>query len=472
MNLSLRLRCNDHLTSPPVDLLLVFWCLLAFAATPLLMLRISPYAGPLPQWGASLAGLVVGVVLLQVSRPMIAKLRTRIQALPTPLIALLVGAALRLAWVLVFPSTPQSDGRTYLQLARALADGAPYQTAGTFAYWPVGYPLWLAGWLQFVDVPGAVLLSQLVAYIVGFMGIYRLARRLRGEGAARIAAWSFALWPNLLAQLATPEKESVVIALLPWVMLAVLDAAPKWSAFVAGLALGFAILVQPSLQFLLPLVLVMYWLRLRGNSAFLPALLITLGTAMVVLPWTLRNIAVLGAPVLVSTNGGENLYRANNPLANGGYTDVGEKDLSGLSELERDRQGRQLAVQWIRANPFDFLALGLEKQLRFMGDDSPSIYASLKRGGGTQDMRIYALIKALGNLWWLIFWLILAMTVIANRDDGPRDERWLIWGWFYLFALHSIFESSSKYHLPMIWVLCVLLGCLVVRPAAVNTKWI
>jgi hypothetical protein len=457
------LRFNKYFTSQLMDWLLVFWCLLAFFATPILMLRVSPFADRLPESIVGMSGLVFGIALLKACRPLALGIFRWLLVLPAPWVAVLIGLVLRLTWVLVFPSTPQSDGAIYLQLAAALAKGQAYEIGGTAAYWPVGYPLWLCGWLVLFDAPTAVLLSQTVAYLVAAAGVVRLARHLQGETAARVAIWTFAIWPNLLAQLATPEKEAVVIALLPWVMLSVLGNAKPWFIFCAGLALGFCILVQPSLQFLLPLLLLVVWLRSSGKRLLITLILFVLGTAMVVLPWTFRNIAVFGTPVLVSTNGGSNLYRANNPLANGGYTDVGEHDLSSLSEIESDRVGKQLAIAWIRAYPLDFLKLGFEKQLRFMGDDSGTIYGSLKRGGGTQNMLVYGLAKAFANFWWLCIWLLLAIAVMADKRGSSADERWLIWGWAYLFVLHSVFESSSKYHLPMIWVLCVMLGCLVTR---------
>lgn len=463
MYASFSLRLKGYFTSQLTDWFFVSWCLLAFFATPILMLRVSPLAGRLSESIVGVSGLVLGIALLKACLPITAGIVKRLLVLPTPWVAVVVGLVLRLVWVIVFPSNPQSDGAIYLQLASALSKGQAYEIGGTLAYWPVGYPLWLCGWLVLFDAPTAVFLSQTFAYVMAAAGIVQLARKLRGETAARVAIWTFALWPNLLAQLATPEKEFVVIALLPWVALAVLANSKPWFLFCAGLALGFCILVQPSLQLLLPLLLVIVWLRAPGKGLWLALILFVFGTALVVLPWTFRNMAVLGAPVLVSTNGGSNLYRANNPLANGGYTDVGEHDLSNLNELESDRVGKQLAIEWIRAYPLDFLQLGFEKQLRFMGDDSGTIYGSLRRGGGTQNMLVYGLLKAFANFWWLCIWLLLAIAVMADRRRPSANERWLTWGWAYLFVLHSVFESSSKYHQPVIWILCVMLGCLVSR---------
>jgi hypothetical protein len=153
------------------------------------------------------------------------------------------------------------------------------------------------------------------------------------------------------------------------------------------------------------------------------------------------------------------LYRANNTLATGGYTERGEVDLSHLSELERDRVGRELAIRWIRENPVSFVTLAFEKQVRFMGDDAVGIYSTFRADGEKRDNNLYVPLKLLANGWWLLAWLLLARFILKGHRL-PKDVRFLMWGWFYLFTLHSVFESAGKYHVPMIWVLCVALGAL------------
>ncbi len=463
-------RFADVLTTSRLDALLIFWCLLAFFATPVLLLRVSPFAGRAPEALVGGAGLLLALLLLAKGRPWLKFLQRHASDLPAVGWAVLAGLLLRLAWVWIFPSNPASDGAVYFKLGQALSEGRPYQTSGTWAYWPVGYPLWLASWIRLLGAGVAVLGSQCFAYVLAALGIGRLAKHLAGEPAQRAAVWMFALWPNLWAQIGQPEKEVVIIALLPWVLLFLLDAPKWWRAALAGLALGLCILVQPGLQFLLPALALLVFIRLPLRQAWRSALLLAIGACLVVLPWTLRNLRVLGAPVLVSTNGGDNLYRANNPLATGGYTSRGEVDLSALGELDADRQGRMLAKAWIRSHPADFLALAMEKQWRFMGDDAASIYASLRVGGGANDPRVYTALKLIANVWWLAVWLSLALAAMAARGcKGPRDERWLLWAWLYLFVLHSVFESAGKYHLPMIWVLCVLSACMLTRPAQGRT---
>ena len=60
--------------------------------------------------------------------------------------------------------------------------------------------------------------------------------------------------------------------------------------------------------------------RIGFRQAVLTGLVAYAACLAVITPWTMRNWAVLGQPVLISTNGGFNLYMGNNPWNRwGGY---------------------------------------------------------------------------------------------------------------------------------------------------------
>lgn len=444
---------------------------LAWAATPILLARGLGFEGGQAQFIIALAGLSMGVLLFAIAirQPFNGMWIRRIsQWQPPTLTAILIaGLALRLAWVLAFPAAPSSDGATYVNLAIQLLNEGRYETDGTRAYWPPGYSFFLTPWLSAFSPKLAVIFSQFSLYLVGAVGCYTLARSLSGEQAGRLAALFFSVWPNLIALTGTPEKEALVLAILPWVCVGVLRPGIL-SMAIAGLALGFGTLVQPSLQFLLIafaiLIPVLHgWRKLHGT------ILLLLCAAAVITPWTLRNYTQFGQFVLVSTNGGSNLYRANNPLADGGYRPRGEIDFSTYGEIEQDRAAKQAAIAWIKQNPVDFLKLAVEKQIRFMGDDSAGVYASLKRGGGSDSPSVYMLGKLVANAWWLLVWLVIAAMVwSSHRHAAP--SRVTAWCWLYLFVLHSVFESNGKYHIPMLWVLCVWVACAIAARNPVSSK--
>lgn len=464
-SLFLSLTCGSWL-----DWVILALSALAVFATAVMMLR--PVLGVDSNLGSGLAAGVTVTTLAsfaywrhQISRTVSNSL-LRLVDRPLWHIAVL-GLFLRVAWVLIFPAQPGSDGGLYLDLALELSAGRPYVVAGTHATWPVGYPLFLTPWVALLSPPKlAYLAANGFVYITTLLGLAFLGRALHGSLAGKCAALVFALWPNLIFNTATPEKEMLVLAMLPWafglIVRMLKGQASRLDAILAGALLGGSTLIQPSLQFLPPVVgILLIGLRPEKSACLRGPLLLILGAVMVIAPWSARNYAVFDRFVLVSTNGGDVLYRANNPLATGGYTPAGEVDMSSLNELERDRLGRELAVKWIREHPGDFLRLAFEKQIRFMGDDAVGVYNTLKVGRGSDNGIVYALLKISSNLWWLLVWLTLAALILAQpreHHSPPALSRLPIWIWLYLLALHTIFESAGKYHIPALWVPCILIG--------------
>lgn len=441
------------------------WMLVFFAATAWIGSAVVLGRGLMAMSHAQSAALAcvaaaclgATIVIANRSVPRVGALVRRLEAGDRWLLAVIAtGLALRLAWILAFDAQPTSDGLTYLELAKKLAAGHPYYTAGTLAFWPPGYAMFLSAFLRVMGASLAVPLSQLLLFVAAAIGLYRLTVGISSSKAALIAVGLFCLWPNLITHCATPEKETLVAALLIWAVLGV-TGERRAGAFLSGLLLGAVALVQPSTLLLIPAMAALLLMR-RSGRALLTIALLLLGAALVIAPWTYRNYQVLGGFKLVSTNGGSNLYRANNPLANGGYTSVGEVDLSALSELDSDKSGKALAIRWIKENPLPFLALMVEKQVRFMGDDAGGVYATFQSERDNRRQVLYFALKMISNLWWLAAWAAIAVLVVAGARLG--EASFLAWGWIYLFALHSVFESAGKYHVPILWIPCVMLGVL------------
>jgi len=191
---------------------------------------------------------------------------------------------------------------------------------------------------------------------------------------------------------------------------------------------------------------------------------VLIGAAVVVTPWTLRNMAVLGETVMVSTNGGSNLYRANNELATGGYVAVGQVDVEALPELESNREGKRLALEWILGHPAEFAQLTLGRVLLFPGDHSYGAYAAFRADPDRVPRVLYLALKAATAATWLLLWALIVGAVWwhwQERRRLPGGASLLILPWLYLAGIHAIFESGSKYHLPTLacMLLLVVLLC-------------
>ena len=439
---------------------LLLFCLFAWAGTAVLMTRAVTQLSRFNELIVAVAsGLLLAASVVLFKRWFRATPFTFTQFFTRHglFLALALGLILRLAWILAFPAQPSSDGMSYLILAQKINVGEQYELAGTLAYWPPGYAFFLAPWIRYLEPAIAVPLSQLFLFVVSIAGVHQLTIKLATRQAASCAALLFAVWPNLVAHCATPEKEMLVAALLIWAFTLVLSKRPI-SYFFVGISLGAAILVQPSTQFLLLPIAILIGLKSSQKSPLAVGLLVV-GAALIVTPWTVRNYQKLDTFKLVSTNGGDNLYRANNPLATGGYTDTGAIDLSGLSELKRDDTAKILAVRWITEHPAAFLSLMLEKQFRFMGDDAAGVYSTFRAEGSQRSNKLYFPIKLAANAWWLATWFVIACLLLSGKKLGKAQ--FLVWGWIYFFTLHSVFEAAGKYHVPILWIMCVMLGILI-----------
>ncbi|HEY0513752.1 MAG TPA: glycosyltransferase family 39 protein [Thermoanaerobaculia bacterium] len=378
-----------------------------------------------------------------------------------------IGMTLRFAWVALFPAPFTSDGLAYYDLAARMAHGLSYQTpSGEWAEWPPGYPFLLLAHFRIFGVgPWAVNVANLLLFAGSILAVYGLARRF-GEATARLATLLLALWPDLISSAGLASKETVVIFLLPALLLLYLQAGDEPSParavarrLAAGLVFGYATLTQPAVM-LLAFVFAAYELLLRTPvpRAVARLALLAAGMVIVVLPWSFRNYRVLHTPVLVSTNGGDVFYRANNPLATGGWIKDGERSLRGYDELTKSRLGYLWGKEWVREHPDKFLLLSLNKQVLFLGDDAVGVYETLKRGLGIGG-GLYALVKLGTNAyWWGIWALVLAAFFVRAGTPWPRRGEVLLFVLtiLYFWAIDSVFESGGRHHLPLVGLLAIL----------------
>jgi hypothetical protein len=231
-----------------------------------------------------------------------------------------------------------------------------------------------------------------------------------------------------------------------------------------GAVLGFASLTHPTFQ-LFPIVLVAYeFLSSLTPRTFLRLAPLLAGMALIISPWSLRNHEKLGHWVIISDNGGDVFYRANNPLADGSYQPEGETPLPH-DEVQRERVGYQLGKRWIASHPGQFLWLAERKLTFLLGDDGVGVFESMKRGLGITGWS-YLLFRAIASGYWFLIWiLILNMLRLQWRAAVAfcPEVLALILSFLFLLPIHSVYETDSRHHLPVIGGLAVLAAVLVHR---------
>lgn len=237
---------------------------------------------------------------------------------------------LRLAYLLPLRGQPlfdepHRDSIEYVDRARGIL-GGDFWGSGVYFHSAPLYPYFLAlvmgpagatglWWVRVVQA----LLSGLTAGLLALTG-----RRLFGQAAGLATAVLAVLYAPFLfysGELLEITLTLFFLALLAWVLAGEKLAGPQ--LFASGVLLGLAALGKPNLLILAPVVLVAVgFLRPLRRPAAWPwrhGLLLLAGIAITVGPIALRNRIVGDDWVLISSNGGINLFIGNNPTANGGF---------------------------------------------------------------------------------------------------------------------------------------------------------
>ncbi|MEM6730579.1 MAG: glycosyltransferase family 39 protein, partial [Myxococcota bacterium] len=316
-----------------------------------------------------------------------------------------VALALRVGAVVAVGELPSIRGYECEQISHNLIAGHGYAMAyfGPVAPTAHQYPLycWLMA-LHFALFGASYLPLQLTQALVGALScvvLWRLARRLVDEPVGRVAGLTAALYPVYVywtVRMQALTLEVLLLILVVWLFDRAFEDG-RFSLFaVAGGVFGAACLSKALYLAYLPVILV--WAARRwGRSsrwALRPLGVAFLVTALVIAPWTLRNWAVFGAPVLISSNSGWNLYAGNNPRATGSsYASYGKtmqstlsaetvQALRALDDVEKDALFRREALAWMRDNPGEFAAL-IPRKLRalwWFDPETPTSFGGVRVG--------------------------------------------------------------------------------------------
>lgn len=377
-------------------------------------------------------------------------------------VTLSLGLGLRVAWAYFTPSEPVSDFAWYFARALDVLEGRGYSVEGTFtAFWPSGYPLFLA--LVFAIFGAKVWVVMLANAALGVTGVwlaYRLGKEwFAGEATARVLALILAIYPNavMYTSLVASEPLFVVFLLGALLLLGRCNRSPSW-ALAAGVACGCAVWVRPLA--IVPLLVAAIWRfghEAKGRRRWAAAAAVT-GFVLALAPWTLRNWAVFGGFVFVSTNGGYNLLIGNHPGASGGWQEVRDLVPAQGNERELDVRFRALALESIASDPMGFLGRMPVKLNRLYGQGWDAVNWNLA-GMGKVSPRRAALFRACrtvaGVSWKSLLILGLVGAVLAwkigrriEASPGSRFAPLLII--VSISAVHAVFFGDPRFQYPLV----------------------
>lgn len=316
------------------------------------------------------------------------------------LICFLAALLFRLAWVLTVLTrggeSQLPDERVHWTLASNLAQyGELVSEEGRYAARMPLYPLFLACFLNLGESGElAAKVAQVVIGAVTVVLTIRIARRIGGPRVAWAAGALTAIDPYAIYFSNLLLTETVFTPALLVLTLATLrllgmpprpaiggvgtpDCLPPVAAVRTGewptilslaLAGAGAVLIRPSAAGLV----ILLWasgcaVATTWKQRLLRVTVLAAIFAAVMLPWGLRNKAVLGDYAWLSTNGGLTLYDGQGPQATGGSDQAFVNllpELKGLNEVEVDRRLRRLAIEQMQRDPLRVLELAGVKFLR------------------------------------------------------------------------------------------------------------
>ncbi|UCG33707.1 MAG: tetratricopeptide repeat protein [Phycisphaerales bacterium] len=383
-----------------------------------------------------------------------------------------------------FFAQPVSDGLIYDQRAQGIAAGnwlgpADFVHAPLYAYFMgviyavFGRSLLAVRVVQIVLGAGACVLVMLAA------------RRFFDRRTAVAAGIILALYPPAVFFDGLIQKTSLSLflsALLLWLLALCRERATWWRWGLAGLVMGLLVLTRQNAMLLAPLLLVWLWIEFRRAAvarrrAWTGAAVI--GSAVVMLPWAVRNKAVTGEFVLTTPNMGQNFAMGNHPQATGTYLpfkrgrstaeyEQGEWVREAERATGRSMSAREVsdhyfdaATEWIRNDPGAWVRLMGKKTLMVFGAyEAPD----------TEDYYLYT------ERSWLLRWLdtclhfgvlgpVAVMGIVLTWSR--RREQWLLYGWLFVTAVAvAAFVVFARYRFPLIPVAVMFAAAGVVEAAA------
>jgi len=292
-----------------------------------------------------------------------------------------------------------------------------------------------------------------------------LTKEITGSVKAGVlAALAWSLLPESVAWTAMLGTEPLFTLLV----VAMLYAAVRlsgWQRIVSvGVLLGVACWVRPTVL-LFPVVLAVIGIAYRRRlvQPVLRAAGVAVIMLVVIAPLTLRNYSVLGSPVLVSNNGGINLWQGLH--TDNGYwwpTDPAVNPVAAVKdEVERNSAGQRAFLEYLREHPLSVAKHAPKKIFGLYAVSKNSwvfIAPSMGWSKGVQER--------LTQVSTVVYWAFLAVALVG-LVKAWRRWRWhtVLLGSFlaYYSALFAFFPAWDRFRYPLMPVFAVFVGIALTR---------
>lgn len=382
----------------------------------------------------------------------------RIAALSEPrwiLYLVLLATAACLVWTVPVSSRQiQFDEVHYDRHAHDLAAGRGYidENGEPSAYWPVGYPLALAGgytvfgYGKLVGFGLQILASVGTCVLISFLGTAAF-----GSAIGRSAALLLAFYPTHIFYSTLQLTEPLFTLILTGALWLTLRSLVSFkAALIAGILFGLAMLVRPAAVLLPAFLFLWYWHQgLRLKAVLLTAVMGCAALACIS-PWLVRSHSITGRWTDLSTSGGHNFWVGNYPGAFGGYarTEIAMNPLRDGSRMDYQR-GYQLGFESILKDPVEAAARTFRKATYFFALETDGVLWNLKGFAREPAMPVTLALLAVANLPYVAALVLCIPALLTSGSSSPLRSLFLfVTGYFVLISL--AFFGDPRYHYALI----------------------
>ncbi len=377
------------------------------------------------------------------------------------MIILALAVVLRVTWAFFVPVIPLWDSEAYDLFARNIVEHGVYgPSAGSpTAFWPVGtsalYALsyWIFGY-SYVPLVGLHILLSVIIVLASA----RIVRRCFPQWplAAPLAGLVLAVWPSLVLYVTVLASDLIFLA--AFIVSIDIWTNKRLSPLARGIGAGIFFAAASYVRapaLLLPFVLSFGALiageGLKRSSGLL--LSATLTMALLIAPWTIRNYQVFGNLVVISTNGGTNLWIGNHPGSDGGYSQTPDY-VAGLNEYEASKLLGNEARQYIMGDIPGFILQSVKRLAVTHAKETIAVVfneASITKAFGARALLPF---KLIASAFWLAMLLLAAIGLVMVAKGSRTVLEFLanplLLSSAYLAAVHTVFIGHDRFHFSSI----------------------
>jgi len=406
-----------------------------------------------------------------------------------PLIIALAAIVVRLVYLFELSSqpgfeVPMVDEKWHWLWAQEIIEKS-FWGEGSYFRGPL-YPYFLA-LLYFITDASIFWAKFLQVLLCGGTAIftYKIAQRLFNQSVAVISGLAYACYGTLLFYETMFLIPVLFLFFLVWAIYRVIAYQDSYSIrswIITGIVFGLAAISRPNVIVVVPFLA--FWLyfkqcKLSGSyrKALVPAATLVAGMFLAIAPVTIRNFAVTGDFILVSSQGGINLYLGNNEVADGLTMVLPEVELSqdvtwdmfipvtiaaaekeagrSLTDAEASSFWSGKALDFIISNPSKFLELVWKKSVYLLSgyenSDANDIYY---QRGKSFSYSLLVWDKFISFPFGLLLPLFIVSLIVLRKDFKKLLPLYI----FMLAYLPTIvlFLVTARHRLPLVPFMIVI----------------